>query len=388
MSLRIVSIAAAGLLGLLALLGWLARSPAAGVEVAEARGRLLTVRVATNGVIEPIEKAEVRARLDGRVVEIPRAGARVRAGELLLKLDAGPTAAELASAESERLRALDSLREAKDKRRRSQRRADHDRRLFGDQAITQERLDETLADHAEAEARVRFLESEVPLRIASLDLRIAELRAQRDGAEVRADFDGTVYKTAARSGERVRSGDAVVWFADLERPRVRANVDQVDLGRVRVGQTIQITSNAYPGRSWSAEIEELIPNVVKKQSRFVAEALAPVRAPATGLLPGMGVDVEIAVDSVPDALQIPSEALFSDEAGAFVYRLDDDRVHVTRVALGRSTVDSVEVLEGLSERDRVVLGPVTLRDGERVTWVESARRPPLVGARQGARDGG
>ena len=383
MSLRIVSIAAAGLFGLLALLGWLARSPAAGVEVAEARGRLLTVRVATNGVIEPIEKAEVRARLDGRVVEIPRAGARVRAGELLLKLDAGPTAAELASAESERLRALDSLREAKDKRRRSQRRADHDRRLFGDQAITQERLDETLADHAEAAARVRFLESEVPLRIASLDLRIAELRAQRDGAEVRADFDGTVYKTAARSGERVRSGDAVVWFADLTRPRVRANVDQVDLGRVRVGQTIQITSNAYPGRSWSAEIEELIPNVVKKQSRFVAEALAPVRAPATGLLPGMGVDVEIAVDSVPDALQIPSEALFSDEAGAFVYRLDDDRVHVTRVALGRSTVDSVEVLEGLSERDRVVLGPVTLRDGARVTWVESARRPPQVGARDG-----
>ena len=121
----------------------------------------------------------------------------------------------------------------------------------------------------------------------------------------------------------------MVWFADLERPRVRANVDQVDLGRVRVGQKARITSNAYRDRSWSAEIEELIPNVVKKQSRFVAEVLAPVAAPATGLLPGMSVDVEIVVDAVPDALQIPSEALFRDEEGAFVYRVDDDRVRVT-----------------------------------------------------------
>jgi RND family efflux transporter MFP subunit len=231
-----------------------------------------------------------------------------------------------------------------------------------------------------------LLESDVPLRVASLDLRIAELRAQRDGAEVRASFDGTVYKTAARSGERVRSGDAVVWFADLERPRVRANVDQVDLGRVRVGQKARITSNAYRDRSWSAEIEELIPNVVKKQSRFVAEVLAPVAAPATGLLPGMSVDVEIVVDAVPDALQIPSEALFRDEEGAFVYRVDDDRVRVTRVLVGRSTVGSVEVLRGLSEGDRVVLGPVTLGDGALVKSEQSkpsVPKQPPVGARDG-----
>ena len=379
MSFRIASIAGAALLVLVVLLGWFARTPSIDVDVALVRSGPLTVRVATNGVIEPIEKSEVRARLDGRVLEIPKAGAELRAGDLLLKLDAGPTAAELASAESSRLLAVDSLREARGKLRRAERRADHDRRLFGDQAITQERLDETLADHAEARARVRFLEAEVPLRTAALDLRIAELRAQRDGAEVRASFDGTVYKTSARPGERVRSGDAVVWFADLTRPRVRANVDQVDLGRVRIGQVVQITSNAYPDRTRSAEIEQLIPNVVKKQSRFVAEALAPVAAPATGLLPGMGVDVEIAVDAVPDALQIPSDALLRDGEGSFVYRVDGDRVRVRRVLVGRSTVGSVEVVEGLAAGDQVVVGPFSLRDGERVTLAKT----PQVGARDG-----
>ena len=378
MSQRIAIAVVGSVLALVALLGWLGRAPTPAVQVAEARESPLTVLVTTNGVVEPIERPEVRARLDGRVTEIPEAGARVEAGGLLLKIESGPTAAELAAAESQRLAAFDSLREAKDKRRRTLRRAEHDRRLFGDGALTQERLDESLADLREAEARVAFLESEVPLRVASLELRIADLRAKRDGAELRAPFDGIVYQTSAKRGQRVRSGDAVVWFADLERLRVRANIDQVDLGRVGIGQEIRISSNAYPGRSWSAHIEELIPNVVKKQSRHVAEALAKIEPPAAGLVPGMNVDVEIAVLAVSRALQVPSEAIFTDERGAFVYRLEDDRVRRTRVSVGRSTLDTIEIEAGLAANDRVVVGPVAgLRDGERV----DVRFPAAVGAR-------
>lgn len=365
MSLRIAFAAGALALGLAVVLGGFARAPVLVVDVAAARERLLTVLVATNGVVEPIAEAEIRARLGGRVVAIPEAGARIRAGELLLKIDEGPTAAELSRTKSQRLAALDSLREAKDKLARTLRRVDHDRGLFRNQALTQERLDESLADLREAEAAVTFLRSEVPLRVASLDLRIAELRAQRDGAELRAAFDGIVYKTDAKRGQQVRAGDAIVWFADLERLRIRANIDQVDLGRVRVGQALRITSNAYPGRSWPAQIVELIPNVVKKQSRFVAEALATVEPPAAGLMPGMMVDLEIAIEAVPDALQVPSEAILSDERGAFVYRLEEGRLRQTRVELGRSTALNSEVVAGLADGDLVVIGsPVGLRDGE------------------------
>ena len=354
MTYRVGAAVAALSLALVAVLLWWAREPSVAVAVAEARAGVLSLLVGTNGVVEPMETAEVRARLDGRVVEVPEAGSEVSAGELLLEIESGPTAAELAAAESRRLAALDSLREAEDKLRRTLRRVEHDRGLFRDQALTQERLDESLADLREVEARVTFLQSEVPLRVASLDLRITELRAQRDGAQVRAAFDGVVYKTAAKRGQRVRSGDAIVWFADLKRLRVRVNVDQVDLGRVQLGQRVRITSNAYPGRAWSARIEQLIPNVVKKESRFVAEALAQVEPPVAGLVPGMSVDIEVAIEAVSDALQIPSEAIFADERGSFVYRVAEDRVHRTRVEVGRSTVDAIEIVAGLEAGARIV----------------------------------
>jgi HlyD family secretion protein len=81
----------------------------------------------------------------------------------------------------------------------------------------------------------------------------------------------------------------------------------------------------------------------------------------------MTVDVEIMVAAVPEALQVPAEAVFTDEGGAFVYRVQDDRVQHTRVEVGRSTVARIEILEGLKDQDSVVLGPVSgLEDGTRV----------------------
>ena len=157
----------------------------------------------------------------------------------------------------------------------------------------------------EARARAAHLETEVPLRVESLDHRIEEWEARRDASEVRAPFAGTVYRTDAKLGQTVQLGDPVLHFADLERLRVRANVDQVDLGRVAVGQPVRIASNAYPGRTWSARMAEMVPNVVLKESRRVAEGLAEVTPPSDGLVPGMTVDVEILVDSSPGALQVP-----------------------------------------------------------------------------------
>jgi HlyD family secretion protein len=149
--------------------------------------------------------------------------------------------------------------------------------------------------------------------------------------------------------------------------RIRTNVDQVDLGQVAKGQEVEVRSNAYPNRLWRAQITELIPRVVTKESRLVAEGLAEVAPPAEGLVPGMTVDVEIMVSAVSGALQIPAEAVFTDEDGAFVYRLRGNRVERTGVVLGRSTVTQVEVLEGLENKDSVVLGPVSgLQDGMKV----------------------
>ncbi len=364
---RQVLIGAIAIVALLAGVGLCARDSAVVVDAARAREQALEIVVATNGKVEPIAKAQVRARLDGRIVAIPDPGVRVDAGEVILRIDGGPVDSELAAARSERLAALDSLRAARDKFSRVAKVAATDQMLFEKKALARERYEESQAELREVKARVSHLETEVPLRVEALDHEIAEWEARRSASEVRAPFAGTVYRTDAKRGQTVQLGDPVLHFADLQRLRIRANVDQVDLGRVEVGQPVRIASNAYPGRTWKARMAEIVPNVVLKESRRVAEGLAEVAPPSEGLVPGMTVDVEILVDASPGALQVPAEAVFSDAAGSFVYLVDEGRIRETRVRLGRSTVATVEVIEGLSEEDPVVLGPlVDLKDGDEV----------------------
>jgi HlyD family secretion protein len=347
---------------------WCMRSPRPAVQAVEARRAPLRVQVATNGTVEPVENVEVRARLDGRIVEIPdEAGRRVQAGEEIARFDAGPVAGEFATAEAERLAALEGLRAARAASAQARERAATDAELYAQGALTRQAHEASQRALREAEALLAYQEHDVPLRVASLDLRLKELTAQREATVVRAPFAGTIYKLQAKKGEMVRLGDPLMWLADLEQLRVRANVDQVDLGRVQPAQRVVVSANAFPGRIWSGVITELTPHVVAKESRSVAEGLARLDPPTDGLVPGMIVDVEIIVAEATNALQVPAEAIFYQGRQPVVYRIDDDRLHATPVELGLSSVTVTEIAQGLQESAVVVVGPATgLQDGMRV----------------------
>ncbi len=364
MFLRVI--VGAAVLGALAL-AWISRSPAVHVDAAAVERGPLALRVTTNGKVEPVEEVEVRARLDGRILEITEPGTRVQEGDVILRIDGGQVGSELAKARSERLSARESLRAARARLARETERAATDARLFEEGAITRERHAESQASLREAQSRVSFLEREVPLRVASLDLLIRELEGQQGAAELTAPFSGTVYRSDRRRGEMVHVGDPILRIADLERLRVRANVDQVDLGRVRPSQRVEITSNAFPGRTWAGAVSEVIPHVVVRESRSISESLARVEPPTEGLVPGMSVDVDIIVAQAADALQIPAAAVVRANGTPWVYRIEGSRAERTAVSLGLETVSAVEITEGLDLDDRVVLGPLHgLSDGERV----------------------
>jgi RND family efflux transporter MFP subunit len=373
----LIALATGGVLLFLGL--WCARHPALPVQAAAARRAPLTVEVSTNGKIEPVPEAEVRvhARLEGRIVEIPEPGTRVEAGDVVLQIDDRPVASELAAARSERLASLEALRSARDTFERVRRKAAVDQDLFEKGALIGQRNAESQAALAEANSRLANLKREVPLRVASLDLRIQELSAQLEAATLTAPFSGTVYRTEFKKGEMIHVGDPILWLADLTRLRVRANIDQVDLGRVRAGQHTRVTSNAYPERSWTARVSELVPHVIVRNNRSVSEGLALVDPPTDGLVPGMNVDVDVIVEQVPDALQVPAAAVYTEDGNPFVYRIAEGRALFTPVSLGRSSVGAVEILRGLEVDDWVVVGSSNgLRDGSRVE-----ARTPNVGAR-------
>lgn len=346
---------------------WCARTPAPEVQVAEVKQGPLRVSVATNGKVEPIDDAEVRARLEGRVVEIPDPGAQVERGAPLLQIDAASVGAQLATAESDRLAAQQALRAARNDVEVARKHYETDNGLFQQGAITRQRFSESDASYREAQSRAAALAREIPLRLDSLDLRIRELSDQQRSSATASPISGTVYRTDAKKGQLVHVGDPLLAIADLGRLRVRANVDQVDLGRVRPGAKVHVTSNAFPGRSWSGTVSEVAPHVVVKESRSVSESLAVLEPPTDGLVPGMTVDVEIVVADAPAALQVPADAVVTRGAESIVYRLDGSRVRATPIKVGLSSVTATEVLEGLSVGDSVVVGgALGLEDGARV----------------------
>jgi len=346
---------------------WLSRNPPVEVTVAMATRAPLRIIVATNATVEPIDDFEVRARLDARVLEIRPAGSRVAAATVLARLDANPVAAELNATQAQLLEADESLRIARASRDRAQRSFTLDERLHRGNALAADRLQESRADLDEAEARLAFLEREVPVRSAALRLRIDDLNARLAGTEITAPFAGIVYRTEAEIGAVVRHGEHLLSLADLERLQLRANIDQVDLGKVGAGNPVEIAANAFPDRLWHGRITEIIPHVELRRNRAVAEAIAEIVAPTDGLVPGMNVDIEIVVHQEADVLQVPSRAIFTGAAGPIVYRVDDDRITAVPVRLGLSSFTAVEVVAGLDVGSEVVLGPApALRDGLRV----------------------
>jgi len=337
------------------------------VRVVEVRSAPLRVVVSTNGKVEPIEDAEVRARLDGRVVEIPDPGTRVERGAPLLRIDAATASAQLATAQSDRLAAQEALRAGRNDLDLARQRFETDRELFRQGAITRQRFDESESSYRDAAARAASLAREVPLRLDSLDLRIRELSEQQRAAQTASPVSGTVYRTDAKKGQMVRVGDPLLAIADLARHRVRANVDQVDLGRVGPGARVHVTSNAYPGRTFAGRVSEVVPSVVVKESRAISETLAVLDPPTDGLVPGMTVDLEIVVAESPDTLQVPADAVVRRGSETLVFKVDGSRVRATPVRVGLSSVTAAQVLEGLAAGDLVVVGgDQGLEDGARV----------------------
>lgn len=346
---------------------WWARNPAPVVQAAVAERAPLIIEVSTNGTVEPVDDFEARARVDARIIDIPDAGKVVRKGEEVVRLDVGVLPAELEAARSERLVSLEALRAARDALGRAQQNFATDEELYEGGALTENRYKESKALLREAEAKVESLELEAALRVASLDLRIAEFERKQEAAVVRAPFDGTVYKTAAKKGQMMQVGDPLLSIADLQRLRIRTNVDQVDLGKVEEGQPIRVFSNAHPSRVWNGKVTEIIPNIEIKQNRAIAEALAEVEPPVAGLVPGMNVDVDIVVAEADAVLQIPAAAVANDGRGPFVYRIEGDRVRVAFVQLGLTSITAAEIMTGLEVGDRIVRGPLTdLHDGMRI----------------------
>jgi HlyD family secretion protein len=377
---------------------WTARGDVAEVTAVRVARESLNATVTTNGKVEPVEPHALRARFDSFVERVHAVeGANLRAGQPILDLDVTAARAALARAREEELAAEEALRDARAggppdevaelESERSKAAAELERlrrereallRLLAKQAASPFEVDQNKLALERAEAQSRLLQKkqeELALRArreadrAALRLEGARNEIRRYEEQVRtarwnSPIAGTLYLLRVKPGDFVRTGELLAEIADLARVRVRAFVDEPEMGPVDVGQPVEVTWDARPGSVWRGRTESVPRAVTERGSRFVGEVICSVENAGQELLPNTNVNVVIRVRERQNALVVPRSAVRQEGAARSVFVVEGGRLKRREVKLGISSATHHEILEGLREGELVALpGEFELRDG-------------------------
>src|SRR5262249_37803652 len=152
-----------------------------------------------------------------------------------------------------------------------------------------------------------------------------------------ASAAATIYRLTAKPGEHVHVGDTLAELADLRHVRVRAYVDEPELGSIAPGQEVVIAWDALPGRTWTGRTTRIPASVVPRGGRSVGEVLCSVDNRDMKLLPNINVDVRVRTSNWPVALAVPRSAVRGSDRARYVFVLRDARLHQQAVHLGISS---------------------------------------------------
>ena len=368
----------------------LSRDPAVAVRAVTAQRAVIRSVVSTNGRVEPLQNFEAHTPMGTTVKRLlVREGDQVKKGQLLVQLDDAKAHSLAAQAKAQVLGAEADLSAI-------QKGGNHEEILTLDSQITKARTDSDTAQRnldalrrlreqgAASPGEIKNAEDHVKSANADLNLLLqkqksrysqpeivrveaqkSEAQAAYDAAEdvldqlnIRAPFDGIVYSLPALQGAYLNPGDLVLQAADLSKVRVRAFVDEPDIGRLAPGDKIEVTWDALPERTWQGTVS-VIPAVIKLHgTRNVGETTCVVDNKDFKLLPNVNVGVTIITAEHRDVLTVPRESVHQDDdSKAYVYEIVNNELLRRYVQTSISNLTKVEVTGGLAEKALIALGP-------------------------------
>jgi HlyD family secretion protein len=176
-------------------------------------------------------------------------------------------------------------------------------------------------------------------------------------ANVKAPFGGTAFSIPVSKSEFVQQGDKLLQMADLTKLQVRAYFDEPQIGKIREGMPVAIQWDAMPTKVWHGQVERLPATIISyQQTRNVGQVLIAIDDPDGSLLPNTNVTVTVITSDTPDALNVPRDALHTEQGKSYVYRIIKGTLHRTPVTVGALNLTQVEITSGLKEGDTVALG--------------------------------
>jgi HlyD family secretion protein len=378
-----VTILGVGAVLLVGLPRWLRPSVARSkIRIAEVERGPVASAIEASGTVIPASEKTVSSPIEARVVRIlKRAGQPVHDGDTLVELDTSVTRLEIGRLEDQLAqkrneqtqlrialdRILDDLEDQTEKARLDldvlEARLARDRKLRADGLVSDETLREAeveaqkaqlTLDHLAASMRGERRATAARLEGTALDLRIlekeqAEARHRLDLANARAAGNGVVTWVVAQEGATVARGEVVARVARLDTFRVDATVSDVHASRLAPGLPVEVVVD---GRRLDGRLASVNPAIENGTARFLVDLLNPEDR---GLRSNLRVDVYVVTGTRDEALRI-ARGPFAD-AGAVrqVFVVEGGVARRRPVRFGLASRDFLEVLDGLRERDQVIV---------------------------------
>lgn len=331
------------------------------------------------GTVQSRRRSEISPGIPGLVVEIPaRKGARVKRGEVLLKLYDREYKAQVEQAR----RSLDAARALADQARFEAENAEHERKrteelarhqVVSDTVIDMDRTRALTTQAGAVAAQARIQEAQASLEVASATL---------EKTVITAPFDGVVLDVTTEVGEWISPSPPgvpippVLDLIDPEALYLSAPIDEADVARLRTQLPVRITLDAFRGRSFKGKLTYISSFVETKQEqnrtlRVEAEFEEPQLPP--NLLPGLSADIEVILDARENVLRIPTYALLENNR---VLAVQNGRLVERKVMPGLHNWSFTEITSGLSCGESVVLSldRPDVKAGARVTVTGEAQK--------------
>jgi membrane fusion protein, multidrug efflux system len=315
------------------------------VETAAVMQGSIAQEVALSGVVEPLRTVGVNSQLAGAVTQVfAEEGTRVRAGQVLVRMDDRELAAQVRSLQASFAVAESNYQRAEQLRER--------------QVVTQAEYDRDRAAYEAARAQ------------------LDGLRTRLSYATVRAPVDGVVTRKAVEQGDVVGAQARLFEIGELATLVVRVNVSERDVVSLRAGQPADIGLDAFPGQSYTGTIRRIFP------AADPASRLVPVEVALTGeamrvARPGFLARVALALGTRDDVLLVPGSAVVGDAGAQSVFVVEDGKASRRPVRTGLTSRGQVEIVGGVAAGEVVVtVGNNSLRDGADVRVVNGPGAAP------------
>jgi membrane fusion protein, macrolide-specific efflux system len=321
----------------------------------------LPIEVLETGKVQPREKVEIKSKVAGQVQKVfVDAGDRVKKGQLLLQLDPTDYERDVAKTEADVAAAKNALEFSQ---------LSLDRRQKGLEARGVAQMD---VDTAAADVRAK----KVALQTATVAYNAASDRLRY--TRIVAPMNGTVTERGIQPGEVVTpgvqatfEGKALLTVADLSTLIVKADLNQIDVAKVKLGQKVAVTLDALPGKTYEATITKIAPASITPKDKQVD--VFPVEATLTqadsAIKPGMTADVRVHIDKKDHVLALPIEAVVKENGKQFVQKVvplpnGKQKTDKVEVKVGARNDREVEIASGIAEGDKVLIKPGSSAENE------------------------